>query len=65
MTYRDMTFCTRRECAVTHCLRHLSHVPEDCEIPVAVADFDAPWPCPLRAEHEARVSHVERGNNGP
>lgn len=42
MSYKDMTFCTRKGCKYTHCHRHYSNIPWD-ELPeyvgVSVGDM--------------------------
>ena len=53
-TYRDMTFCANTHCGNTSCPRHRSHVPDELDMPVAWADFDATfYGCPrFRAQAE-------------
>lgn len=70
MSYKDMTFCTRKDCIFTHCHRHYSNIPWD-ELPeyvgVSVGDMygqemyclkDAPIRFPWEKGKEENAENV-------
>lgn len=47
ITYRDMTFCERKDCPNVKCTRHLSNVPDKLPeyMGVAMSDFAGKMRC--------------------
>ena len=39
ITYKDMTFCKADYCLNVGCERHLDNVPNEIDLPLALADF--------------------------